>query len=109
MCIRDSLYPLFHVTCITHAADAVYPATIVGIPPHEDTWLALATEKIFLAPLKLAIQPEIIDFHMPVAGVAHNLVIVKIKKSFPGQGMKVISSLSGAGQMMFTKYMVRCV
>lgn len=100
------LYPLFHVTCITHAADAVYPATIVGIPPHEDTWLALATEKIFLAPLKLAIQPEIIDFHMPVAGVAHNLVIVKIKKSFPGQGMKVISSLSGAGQMMFTKYMV---
>ena len=100
------LYPIFHVTCITHAADAVYPATIVGIPPHEDAWLALATEKIFLAPLKLAIQPEIIDFHMPVAGVAHNLVIVKIKKSFPGQGMKVISSLSGAGQMMFTKYMV---
>ena len=56
--------------------------------------------------MKLAIQPEIIDFHMPESGVAHNLVIVKIKKSFPGQGMKVISSLSGAGQMMFSKYMV---
>ncbi len=100
------LYPVFHVTCITHSADAVYPATIVGIPPHEDALLALATEKIFLSPMKLAIQPEIADFHMPEAGVAHNLVIVKINKSFPGQGMKVISSLSGAGQMMFSKYIV---
>jgi 4-hydroxy-3-polyprenylbenzoate decarboxylase len=100
------LYPVFHVTCITHAGDAVYPASIVGIPPHEDAYLAMATERIFLSPMKLAIQPEIADFHMPEPGVAHNLVIVKIKKSFPGQGMKVISSLSGAGQMMFSKYMV---
>jgi 4-hydroxy-3-polyprenylbenzoate decarboxylase len=98
-------YPRFHVTCITHKKNAVYPATIVGIPPQEDAWLAKATEKIFLSPVKLAIQPEIEDFHMPEAGVAHNLVIVKINKTFPGQGMKVISSLFGAGQMMFTKYL----
>ncbi len=100
------LYPRFHVTCITHSRNAVYPATIVGIPPMEDAWLAKATEKIFLAPLRLAILPEIEDFHMPAAGVAHNLVIVKIRKSYPGQGKKVISSLLGAGQMMFTKYLV---
>jgi len=99
-------YPKFHITCITHAKEAVYPATIVGIPPQEDSWLARTTEKIFLAPVKMAIQPEIEDFHMPDAGIAHNLVIVKIKKSYPGQGMKVISSLLGAGQMMFTKYLV---
>jgi 4-hydroxy-3-polyprenylbenzoate decarboxylase len=100
------LYPVFHVTCITHSENAVYPATVVGVPPHEDAWLAKATEKIFLSPVRLAIQPEILDFHMPVAGVAHNLVIVSISKSYPGQGMKVISSLFGAGQMMFTKYLV---
>ncbi len=100
------LYPVFHVTCITHSQNAVYPATIVGVPPHEDAWLAKATEKIFLSPVRLAIQPEILDFHMPVAGVAHNLVIVRINKTYPGQGMKVISSLFGAGQMMFTKYLV---
>ncbi len=99
-------YPKFHITCITHSRKAVFPATIVGIPPHEDAWLAKATEKIFLSPVKMALQPEIEDFHMPVAGVAHNLVIVKIRKSYPGQGMKVISSLSGAGQMMFSKYLV---
>jgi len=99
-------YPRFHVTCITHSQKAVYPATIVGIPPMEDAWLAKATEKIFLAPLRLAILPEIEDLHMPSAGVAHNLVIVKIRKSYPGQGKKVISSLLGAGQMMFTKYLV---
>jgi 4-hydroxy-3-polyprenylbenzoate decarboxylase len=99
-------YPRFHVTCITHSKNAVYPATIVGIPPQEDAFLAKATEKIFLPPIRMTIQPEIEDFHMPDAGVAHNLVIVKIRKSYPGQGMKVISSLSGAGQMMFTKYLV---
>ena len=99
-------YPKFHITCITHSKKAVYPATIVGVPPHEDAWLAKATEKIFLSPVKMALQPEIEDFHMPDAGVAHNLVIIKIRKSYPGQGMKVISSLSGAGQMMFSKYLV---
>jgi 4-hydroxy-3-polyprenylbenzoate decarboxylase len=98
-------YPRFHITCITHSRNAVYPATIVGIPPMEDAWLTKATERIFLAPLKLSLQPEILDFHMPDAGTAHNLVIVKIEKSYPGQGRKVINSLFGAGQMMFTKYL----
>jgi 4-hydroxy-3-polyprenylbenzoate decarboxylase len=99
-------YPRFHVTCITHSRKAIYPATIVGIPPQEDVWLAKATERIFLSAVKMAIQPEIVDFHMPDAGVAHNLVIVKINKSYPGQGMKVLNSLFGAGQMMFSKYLV---
>lgn len=100
------MYPRFHVTCITHSRKAVFPATIVGIPPQEDAWLIKANEKIFLSPVKLALLPEVTDFHMPDAGVAHNLVIVKIDKTYPGQGMKVINSLLGAGQMMFTKYMV---
>lgn len=99
-------YPRFHVTCITHRRDAVYPATIVGIPPMEDAYLAMATEKIFLSPVRLALSPEVIDFHMPEAGTAHNLVIVRIRKSYPGQGLKVINSLFGAGQMMFSKYII---
>ena len=98
-------YPKFHVECITHRRDAVYPATIVGIPPQEDAFLALATERIFLTPVKMTLQPEVVDFHLPQAGVAHNLMIVKIHKSYPGQGMKVLSSLFGTGQMMFTKYL----
>jgi 4-hydroxy-3-polyprenylbenzoate decarboxylase len=99
-------YPKFHVTCITHSDKAIYPATIVGIPPQEDAFIARATERLFLSPVKMTLQPEVEDFHMPDAGIAHNLVIVKIKKKYPGQGMKVLSSLSGAGQMMFTKYMI---
>jgi len=99
-------YPKFHVTCITHSNNAVYPATIVGIPPQEDALIARAAERLFLSPVRMTLQSEIEDFHMPDAGVAHNLLIVKIKKSYPGQGMKVINSLLGAGQMMFTKYMI---
>jgi 4-hydroxy-3-polyprenylbenzoate decarboxylase len=99
-------YPAFHVTAITYARDAVYPATIVGVPPQEDAWIGEATERIFLPPIKLTLAPEVLDLHMPVAGVAHNLVIVKIRKSYPGQGMKVLNTLFGAGQMMFSKYIV---
>ena len=100
------LYPRFHVTCITYRKNAVYPATIVGVPPMEDSWISKATEKIFLAPVRLTVAPEIRDIHMPAAGVAHNLVIISIDKTYPGQGMKVINALFGAGQMMLSKYII---
>jgi 4-hydroxy-3-polyprenylbenzoate decarboxylase len=99
-------YPRFHITCITHKKNPVYPATIVGIPPQEDAWLGKATERIFLAPIKMTMVPEIIDMDMPVEGVFHNLVITKIKKEYPGQGQKVMNAMWGAGQMMFNKILV---
>jgi 4-hydroxy-3-polyprenylbenzoate decarboxylase len=99
-------YPRFHITAITHKKDPIYPATIVGIPPQEDAWLGKATERIFLAPIKMTMVPEIIDMDMPVEGVFHNLVIVKIKKDYAGQGQKVMNAMWGAGQMMFNKILV---
>ena len=99
-------YPKFHITCITHKKNAIYPATIVGIPPQEDAWIGKATERIFLVPIKMTMVPEIVDMVLPVEGVFHNLVIVKINKEYPGQASKVMHSLWGAGQMMFTKIMI---
>lgn len=99
-------YPRFHVTAITHKKDAVYPATIVGIPPQEDAWLGKATERIFLAPIKMTMVPEIKDMNMPVEGVFHNLVITSIDKEYAGQGQKVMNAMWGAGQMMFNKILV---
>ncbi|MBL7748974.1 MAG: menaquinone biosynthesis decarboxylase, partial [Chitinophagaceae bacterium] len=99
-------YPKFHITAITHKKEAVYPATIVGIPPQEDAWLGKATERIFLAPIKMTMVPEIADMDMPIEGVFHNLVITKIKKDYAGQGQKVMNAMWGAGQMMFNKILV---
>jgi 4-hydroxy-3-polyprenylbenzoate decarboxylase len=99
-------YPRFHITAITHRKNPVYPATIVGIPPQEDAWLGKATERIFLAPMKMTLVPEIIDMDMPVEGVFHNLVIAKIQKEYAGQGQKVMNAMWGAGQMMFNKILV---
>lgn len=99
-------YPRFHITAITHKKKPVYPATIVGIPPQEDAWLGKATERIFLAPIKMTLVPEIVDMEMPVEGVFHNLVIAKIKKDYAGQGQKVMNAMWGAGQMMFNKILV---
>jgi len=97
------LYPNFHITKITHRKQAVYPATIVGTPPQEDAFIGLATERMFLAPIKLTMIPEMADMHMPPEGVFHNIVLASIRKSFPGQAPKVMSALWGAGQMMFNK------
>jgi 4-hydroxy-3-polyprenylbenzoate decarboxylase len=102
----EDKYPVFHVTCITHRHDAVFPATVVGIPPMEDAWIAKATERIFLWPVKKTIAPELTEMNIPEFGVAHNLTIVSIDKSYPGQAEKVMNSLWGAGQMMFNKFMV---
>jgi len=99
-------YPKFHISCISHKKDAVYPATIVGVPPMEDASIGLATERIFLSPIRMAMVPELQDMTLPVAGVAHNLTVVKIEKSYPGQAVKVMNSLWGAGQMMFNKVLV---
>lgn len=99
-------YPEFHVTAITHRRGAVYPATLVGIPPQEDLYISKATEKIFLAPIRLAMQPEIADLYMPAEGVAHNLALVAIERSYAGQAFKVAGSMWGAGQMMFNKILL---
>jgi 4-hydroxy-3-polyprenylbenzoate decarboxylase len=102
----EDWYPKFHVTCITHRNNAVYPATIVGIPPQEDAWIAEATGKIFFTPIKFSFAPELVSMDLPVAGVAHNLALLSIENTYPGQAFKVINALWGAGQMMFNKVMV---
>ena len=98
----EDLYPAFHVTAITMRRNPIYPATIVGRPPMEDAYLIEASERIFLVPAQL-ILPEIVDYHMPPAGIAHNLVNVAIDKGYPGQAYKVANGLLGLGQMMFAK------
>jgi 4-hydroxy-3-polyprenylbenzoate decarboxylase len=100
------LYPMFHVTAITHRRDAVYSATLVGIPPQEDAYIAMATECIFLPLIRFGVLPEIEDIYMPCEGVAHNLAIVSIKKRYAGQAQKTANALWGAGQMMFNKILV---
>jgi 4-hydroxy-3-polyprenylbenzoate decarboxylase len=98
-------YPVFHLTCITHRKDPIYAATIVGKPPMEDAWMGKAVERIFLPAMKMTI-PEIVDIHLPVEGVFHNLMLVSIKKSYPGHARKVMNAIWSLGQAMFTKCIV---
>jgi len=98
-------YPVFHVTCITHRKNPIYATTIVGKPPMEDAWMGKAVERIFLPLMKLTL-PEIVDVNLPVEGVFHNLMIVSIRKSYPGHARKVMSGIWALGQAMFTKCIV---
>jgi 4-hydroxy-3-polyprenylbenzoate decarboxylase len=98
-------FPVFHVTAITRRKDAIYPATVVGIPPMEDAWMGKATERLFLPLIRLFL-PEVVDVHMPPAGVFHNLVLVSIHKRYPGHARKVIHGLWGLGLLMLAKAIV---
>ena len=98
-------YPVFHVTCVTHRKDPIYATTVVGKPPQEDAWMGKAVERIFLPLMKLTI-PELVDINLPIEGVFHNLMLVSIRKSYPGQARKVMNAIWSLGQAMFTKCIV---
>jgi len=99
------LYPVFHVQCVTHRKDPIYATTIVGKPPMEDAYMGKAVERVFLPLMRLTI-PELIDVNLPIEGVFHNLMIVSIRKSYPGQARKVMNAIWSLGQAMFTKVII---
>jgi 4-hydroxy-3-polyprenylbenzoate decarboxylase len=101
----EGQFPVFHVTCITHRKDPVYLTTIVGPPPQEDYFIGHAIERIFLPVMKMQF-PEIVDVAMPAEGIFQNLMIVAIKKSYPGQARKIMNAIWSLGQAMFTKVVV---
>jgi 4-hydroxy-3-polyprenylbenzoate decarboxylase len=98
-------YPVFHVTCVTHRKQPVYLTTIVGPPPQEDYYMGHAVERIFLPVMKMQ-YPEIVDIAMPAEGIFHNLMIVSIRKSYPGHARKIMNAIWSLGQAMFTKVLV---
>ena len=95
-------YPVFNVTCITHRREPIYPTIIVGRPPMEDYFMGKVTERVFLPIIRMML-PEVVDINMPAEGVFHNLVIVSIKKEYPGQARKVMYGLWGMGLMSLAK------
>jgi 4-hydroxy-3-polyprenylbenzoate decarboxylase len=98
-------YPVFHLTCITRRKNPIYLTTVVGVPPMEDAYLGLASERIFLPMIRKTL-PEIVDMHFPAHGIFHNLVIVSIDKRYPGHARKIMNAFWGLGQLMFSKVIV---
>jgi len=98
-------YPVFHVECVTQRENPIYATTIVGPPPMEDYYMGKAVERIFLPLMRLQL-PEVRDIAMPPEGVFHNLILVAIRKSYPGHARKVMHSIWGTGQAMFSKCIV---
>ena len=101
----EDQFPAFHLTAITRRRDPIYVSTIVGPPPMEDYWMGYAVERIFL-PLMRKQMPEVVDMHMPAEGIFHNLMIVAIRKSYPGHARKVMNAIWGLPGAMFTKCIV---
>ncbi len=98
-------YPVFHITCVTQRKDPIYATTIVGPPPMEDFYMGKAIERIFLPLMRMQL-PEVRDVCMPAEGIFHNLILISIRKSYPGHARKVMHAIWGLGQAMFSKCIV---
>ena len=98
-------YPVMHVTAITHRRNPIYPTTMVGRPPTEDFFMGKASERLMLPALQMTL-PEVVDMNMPAEGIFHNLVIVSMKKEYPGHAQKVMHALWGLGLMMLVKTII---
>ena len=102
---QEGEYPVFHINCITQRKEPIYLTTLVGPPPQEDFYMGHAVERIFLPVMKMQ-YPEIVDISMPAEGIFHNLMLVSIRKSYPGQARKIMNAIWSLGQAMFTKVIV---
>ena len=98
-------YPVFHVTAVMRKEKPIYLTTVVGKPILEDAYIGKVIERTFL-PLIKVFHPEIVDIDFPSAGCFQGMVIVSIKKMYPGQARKVMLGLWSMGQLMLTKIVI---
>src|SRR5262245_47218442 len=98
-------YPVFHITCVTQRKKPTYLTTVVGVPPMEDYYLGMASERIFL-PLIQKTHPEIVDMHFPAEGIFQTLPIFALDKRYPRHAGKIMSAVWGLGQLMFSNTVV---
>jgi len=100
-----SEFPVFYIKTITHRKNAVYPATVVGIPPMEDKWMGDATQMI-LGPLVKLIHSEITDMWAYYEAGFHNLLVVAVDQRYAKESMKTALGLMGMSQLSLTKCIV---
>ncbi len=93
------------ISALTHRANPVLPAMVVGKPPMELHRLNLAVQQLLLPFTRLFI-PEVVDFHWPAHGVAKNMVFVSIRKEYPQQARKVMNALWSLSELSFSKFVI---
>lgn len=98
-------FPVFHIKTVTRRRDAVYPATVVGIPPMEDKWMGDATQMI-LGPLVRLIHHEITDMWAYYEAGFHNLLVVAVDQRYAKESMKTALGLMGMSQLSLTKCII---
>jgi UbiD family decarboxylase len=100
-----ALFPVYHLTAMTRRRDAVYPATVVGVPPMEDKFLGDATQQI-LSPLVRLLHSEITDMWAYYEAGFHNLLVVAVDQRYAKESMKTALGLMGMSQLSLTKCII---
>ncbi|HEX9007486.1 MAG TPA: UbiD family decarboxylase [Bacteroidota bacterium] len=98
-------FPFFRVRRITRRRDAVYPATVVGIPPMEDKFLGDATQLI-LGPLARLVHAEVSALWAYYEAGFHNLLVVAVDQRYAKEAVKTALGLMGLAQLALSKTII---
>ncbi len=98
-------FPVFHVKTITHRANPIYPAAVVGKPPQEDRYMGDASQMI-LGPLIRLIRPEVRDVWAYYQAGFHNLLVASVEGRYTREPVRTAMGLLGEGQLGLSKVLV---
>jgi 4-hydroxy-3-polyprenylbenzoate decarboxylase len=106
-------FPLMQVTGVYHRSDAIWPFTVVGRPPQEDTTFGELIHEI-TGPIIPTVLPGVRGVHaVDVAGVHPLLLAIGserytpyLKPNRPQELLTQASAILGQGQMSLAKYLL---
>lgn len=105
-------FPVLHVEAITHRADAVWPFTVVGRPPQEDSTFGRLVHELF-GPLVPKVMHGVKAIHAVDASGVHPLLLAIgseryvpwAKETQPMEVLTQALGILGQGQTSLAKYL----
>lgn len=106
-------FPLLHVERVYHRADAIWPFTVVGRPPQEDTSFGAIIHEI-TGPIIPSVVPGVHAVHAVDAAGVHPLLLAIGSERYvpyqerrrPQELLTCANALLGQGQLSLAKYLL---
>jgi UbiD family decarboxylase len=98
-------YPVFEVRRIAHRTDAIYPATVVGKPRQEDSYIGDLLQEL-LSPLFPLVMPAVERLWSYGETGYHSLAAAVVKQRYGREAMASAFRILGEGQLSLTKFLL---
>lgn len=98
-------FPVFECRAVTHRADAVIPATVVGKPRQEDFFIGDYLQEL-LSPLFPLVMPTVRDLWSYGETGFHSLSAAVVRQRYQREALTSAFRILGEGQLSLTKFLL---